>query len=396
MRFAGIDVGSRTHVVVVVCGETQDVLVKPTAFSEDAAGYERLCQLLGSPNDLLVAMEATGIYGRNLFLVLCERSYRVALVNPLRTRRFAQEDLKRAKSDSIDALGIACFAAQKRPEVTTPFDENTAQLREYVRLFDRFTQDYGDRRRQLHRAVHLCFPEFTRHVRGSGSQRASAILAAYPTAEDFWESCLPELAEIRYDGRHPVTHKLAKTLLEAAKCSVARNRGPAFRAEIRYLCHDLERLRVTLKELRLEIDRRLEEHPLAPLLATIDGLGTTSIARLLAAVGDPARFRNGAAFAAYAGVVPGTRKSGLRRGDRAALCPLGNARLRQGLYMTTLGAVRNNPWLRAFYGRLRANGKLPKVALLAAMRKLLMAVYSVAKHRQPFVPRLPTNRDTTQ
>jgi hypothetical protein len=31
---------------------------------------------------------------------------------------------------------------------------------------------------------------------------------------------------------------------------------------------------------------------------------------------------------------------------------------------------------------------LPKVALIAAMRKLLAAVYSVAKHRRPFVPRL--------
>jgi transposase len=55
--------------------------------------------------------------------------------------------------------------------------------------------------------------------------------------------------------------------------------------------------------------------------------------------------------------------------------------------MPVLGAVRRNPWLRAFYERLRAAGKLPKVALIAAMRKLLHAIYSVAKHRQPFVLR---------
>jgi len=55
--------------------------------------------------------------------------------------------------------------------------------------------------------------------------------------------------------------------------------------------------------------------------------------------------------------------------------------------MTTLGAVRRNPWLAVYYQRLRAKGKLPKVALLAAMRKLLMVVYSVAKSRQPFVAR---------
>ena len=53
--------------------------------------------------------------------------------------------------------------------------------------------------------------------------------------------------------------------------------------------------------------------------------------------------------------------------------------------MPTLVAVRFNPWLKAFYERLRARGKLAKVALIAAMHKLLAAIYSVAKHRRPFV-----------
>ena len=129
------------------------------------------------------------------------------------------------------------------------------------------------------------------------------------------------------------------------------------------------------------------------LLATVEGLGTTAVARIVAAVGDPARFRSGAAFAAYAGAVRGTYESGLRHGGSASLCPLGNARLRRALYMTTLGAVRRNPWLHEYYERSKARGKLPKVALLAAMRKLLMAAYSVAKHRQPFVPRLSSRTE---
>jgi transposase len=54
--------------------------------------------------------------------------------------------------------------------------------------------------------------------------------------------------------------------------------------------------------------------------------------------------------------------------------------------MPTLTAVQKNAWLKAHYKRLRARGKLPKVALVACMRKLLTAVYSVAKHRRPFVP----------
>jgi transposase len=121
-------------------------------------------------------------------------------------------------------------------------------------------------------------------------------------------------------------------------------------------------------------------------LTTIDGLGPQSAARIIAAVGDPARFKSAAAFAAYVGTVPGLSQSGKQAGrSRAPIAPIGNARLRMALWMPVLGAVRRNPWLRAFYQRLRANGKPAKLALIAAMRKLLHAVHSVAKNRKPFV-----------
>ncbi len=67
------------------------------------------------------------------------------------------------------------------------------------------------------------------------------------------------------------------------------------------------------------------------------------------------------------------------------MIPLGNARLRRALWMPTLSAVRVNPWLRSYYLRLRAAGKRPKVALIAVMHKLLGAIFSVARHRRPFV-----------
>ena len=389
MRFAGIDVASQTHVVAVV-EENGELLLKPTSFREDASGYQTLFAVLGAAQDILVAMEATGHYGRNLFGTLTERGFAVALLNPVRTHRFALEDLRRASTDAIDALGIARFAAQKHPLPTPPVDDATDQLRERARMVDRLTQDIGDRVRQIHRLVDLTFPEFTRHIRTLDSQLATAVLATYPTARAYSPSCLRKLARLRYDGRRTVGLELARALIGAAKDSVGRHHGPAYQKHMQHFCQDVDRLRALLRELHTELAHQIQQHPLGQLLITIDGLGTLAAARIIAAVGDPARFRNGAAFAAYVGAVPGTKESGLRRGGRASLCPMGNARLRRTLYMTTLGAVRRNPWLRAYYERLRAGGKLPKVALVAAMRKLLMAVYSVAKHRQPFVPRITT------
>ena len=112
MRFAGIDIGGECHAVAVV-NDNGVLLVRSTLFGEEAVGYQRLRELLGDPNDCLVAMEATGHYWRNLFAFLVGHGFKVALLNPLRTRRFAEEELERTKTDSVDALGIARFAAQK-------------------------------------------------------------------------------------------------------------------------------------------------------------------------------------------------------------------------------------------------------------------------------------------
>lgn len=389
MRFVGIDIGAETHVVAAV-DEAGTILVPASPFTEDAAGYRRLLELLGSPEETLLALEATGHYWKNLFASLAAAGFEIALLNPLRTARFAGEDLQRTKTDAIDAVGIARFAAQKRPEPSRLPDAATEELRELVRLRDRLKQDFDDRVRQLHRLVDLGFPEFTRYVKDLGSMRATAILVCYPTARAFRPVHPKSLAKLCYDGRHKVGDELARQLLEAARHSVGQHHAPAYRIQVRYACEDLDLLRRRLQDLEGDIEATLAEHEVGTLLTSIDGIGPQTAARLVAELGDPAQFRSAKALAAYVGVVPGLKHSGKRTPARAGLSPIGHARLRRALWMPTLTAVRKNPWLKAYYDHLRSRGKLPKVALVAAMRKLLIAVYWVAEHRQPFVPRPET------
>lgn len=385
MRVIGVDVGANTHVAAVVDEEGQIVL-KPTAITEDAQGYRRLLDLIGASTDALVVMEATGHYWQNLFAMLTAHGFAVAVVNPLRTQRFAEEDLRRTKTDTIDALGLAHFGRQKRPQPAKLPDAVTDELRELVHLRDRLVQDIGDRVRQLHRLVDLGFPEFTRHVSDLQSALATSILHEYPTATAFRGVRVGVLAKLRYAGNQRVGEALAKALLSAAATSVGHHHGEPYRLQVRYACEDLELWRGRLRDVERDIERLLDRHEVGKLLTTITGIGPQTAARLIARVGDPAEFRSAAALAAFVGTVPGLRQSGKRQGQRAGLHPLGHGRLRAQLWMPTLTAVRRNPWLRAYYERLVARGKLRKVAMVAAMRKLLVAVYSVAKHRRPFVP----------
>ncbi len=391
MRFVGIDIASVTHVVAMV-GEDQSVQLKPVSFKEDAAGYALLWEKLGSSEDTLVTIEATGHYWKNLFAALATRGFAVALINPLRSHRFAQEDLERTKTDAIDALGLARFGAQKRPVVTVLRDAATDELRELVRLRDRLVQDFGDCTRRLHRLVDLGFPEFKRYVKRLDSQLSTGLLKEYPTAKAFQEASVGRVAHLRYDGRRRVGDALAKLLMEAAQVSVGAHHGPAYQVQVLYLCEDLDVLRKRLGDLDRDIADQLAAHEVGTLLTTIDGIGPTTAARLVAELGDPADFATAAALAAYVGVIPGLKQSGKRQGKRANLSPIGHARLRRALWMPTLVAVQKNPWVRAYYERLRSNGKPPKVALVACMRKLLIAVHVVARTRKPFVPHVESTQ----
>ena len=386
MRFVGIDIGSEKHVVAIV-DEAGKPLRKPTPFSEDDVGYQQLRSLLGDPSDTFVAMEATGHYWQNLFAFLHTEGFAVVLLNPTRTARFAAEDLRRAKTDALDALGIARFAQQKRPAATALADEATLELRELMRLRDRLVQDLGDRARQVHRTLDLSFPEFTRHVRDVTSAKATTLLLACPTGLDFAVADPHALAELKYDSRHVVGLELAQALCDAAKRTVGRHHGTPYELQMRYACEDITTLRARIKKLDDDIKATLDRHEVGKLLTTIDGIGDNTAARLIASI-DFANFASASALAAYVGVAPLVNHSGKRQPLRGPACTMGDAALRAKLWMPTLRAVRHNPWLKAFYDRLVAAGKPKKVAIIASMRKLLGAIMSVARTKTPFVPRL--------
>lgn len=394
MRIYGIDVASEVHVVAGVDGDGE-VALKATKVEETGPGHDKLLEVLGEPAGALVVMEATGHYWKNLFARLSTAGFQVAVVNPLAVRRFADSMMTRAKTDAADAMLIARFALATRPRPAPMLDEQLEELREMMRLRDRWVQDLGDRVRQLHRLVDLGFPEFTRHVKDLSTGIATALLGRCPTAAAFRQVKPSTLAKLKYDGRHYVPEDLAADVIAAAKHSAGMHHGPAYQVGVRTACEDIDVLRGRIREADRNIGKLIEGSELGALLQSIDGIGPTTAARILAEFGDPSTYASGDAFAAHFGVVPATNHSGKSTPHRAGTTHLGDARLRAKMWMPTLTAVKRNPWLMVFYDRLVAAGKPAKVALVASMRKLATAIYSVAKSRRAFVPRLPATASQT-
>lgn len=67
----------------------------------------------------------------------------------------------------------------------------------------------------------------------------------------------------------------------------------------------------------------------------------------------------------------------------------GRASVRTALFMSILSATKHNPVIRVFYRRLRAQGKPPKVAMVACMRKLLIILNAMVRDNRPWDPSIP-------
>ncbi len=136
-----------------------------------------------------------------------------------------------------------------------------------------------------------------------------------------------------------------------------------------------------------EVAAHVEKHhaQLAKALASVPGIGAASVAILLAELPELGKLDR-RRIAALVGVAPLNRDSGQMRGQRSIYG--GRADVRRTLYMATLTAVRHNPPLKAFYDKLVAAGKRKKVALVAAMRKLLGMLNAIAKHGSTWDPSL--------
>jgi transposase len=122
-------------------------------------------------------------------------------------------------------------------------------------------------------------------------------------------------------------------------------------------------------------------HEKDALLRSTPGVGPVLTTTLLADLPELGTL-TGKQIAALVGVAPLNRDSGTLRGKRTVWG--GRAQIRAALYMAALVASRFNPVIRAFYQRLCAAGKAKKVALTACMRKLLIILNAMLKHRTPW------------
>jgi transposase len=131
----GIDVGKAA---LDVCVLSDGQPLGQGRFDNDVAGIRALVRWLKKQGikTAQVCLEATGIYSDALAEQLHERGYAVSVVNPARISAYAASQLRRNKTDALDAGVIADFCHTQQPPVWTPPAPELRELRALVRHLD--------------------------------------------------------------------------------------------------------------------------------------------------------------------------------------------------------------------------------------------------------------------
>jgi len=155
------------------------------------------------------------------------------------------------------------------------------------------------------------------------------------------------------------------------------------------LATQILQLRDQRQQIARDVEKVLDDHPLARILTSMPGVGVKIAARLLAEIGgDVTAFPTAAHLAAYAGLAPVTKRSGTSiRGEPVNRG--GNKRLKNALFMAAFTSLRADPASRAYYDRKRAEGKKHNAALICLARRKTDVLFAMIRDHQPYTPIQP-------
>jgi transposase len=126
----------QVYVGVDVCKAWLDVYLHPVGrelrVANTPVGIKALKRALQGFTVRLVVIEATGKLHRLAFRSLHASGFRVAVVNPYRSRKFADALGQLAKTDKIDARVLALLGESLNPEARAPAPKQLAELQEIV------------------------------------------------------------------------------------------------------------------------------------------------------------------------------------------------------------------------------------------------------------------------
>jgi transposase len=399
MNYLGIDVSKATSRYVFLDNDGEK-LIKPFTLDNGHNDFnkllDRLKELTLLPDNLLIGIEATGIWWENLYSLLTEHKFKVIVLNPHQTNKFREALRIKAKTDDIDAYVIAGLLRSQEYSSSFIPEESIQCLREITKLRFQLVKDRQNYERQTNALLGLLFPELAQTaIKNPFAVSSMAILKAYPTAKHLAEAKPKNVEKIvRSIKGNNFNIKEIQSLIETAQKSIYSGRAKHDRGlNLIILLTQVESLQNAIAQLDERTNNILSpsdsndanSFPGANLLS-IPGVGPKTLAAILSAVGsDGQAFPDGKHLIGHIGFFPKIYESGETRHDNT-MSNRGPKYLRAALYMSAVACLKHNPEFKALYDRKVSQGKTAKQSLVYVAKKLAHLCLSMLKSGESYNP----------
>jgi transposase len=336
--------------------------------------------------DVVFGMEATGIYSLPLYSALRRDGYKVKLYNPIQTNGFRKMNVRKTKTDPIDAAIIAdMLRYSEPPQVNEIKDLNLYQLRELVRIRHRLIEKQTVCKVQMIRNIDIIWPNYVSLMPKVFGTTSITVLKKYTAPS--------KMISKSFEQFYDLVHKASRSKISRTKAEeIYANAGniltipeiePIISIEIKTLITQLELYDGQIQSIDTKIDQMMKR--IDSKIMSIPGIGVTLGPMILGEVGNIDRFSSAKKLVAFAGLDSVVSQSG-RFEKTGKISKRGSPLLRQALFLAANIARMNDDVLKRFYDKKRSEGKHHYSALNAVAAKLLRVIYSVLKNNKEYQP----------
>lgn len=398
MRRVGIDIALRAaHKAAVY--EDGERLGRPFSVAQTKEGVDELVRRAtdGTSEPVEFVMEPTGLAWLPLAAELSRRGHRVYVPKPQKTYALRKFLAQHTKTDAIDACTAALVrhVDKRATQLRVPSAaQTTARL--MVKQRARLVVDAAKEKNRIFTWLLLANPHVGRTLgQDPTSQLADAFLRdrldpfeviarGKPALRRFveknrrgplkeaqldalWQACQRACAmfeALRTSGKLPFDYAELQLLVDQALDHVA------------FLDAQIAKLDARIAAIYAQLD------PTRLLEREVHGFGATIAAAVEAFAGDADKFGSVKRYAAFFGLVPRTKQTGMAgEKPRQALTKGGQNLLKKYLFLAAETARRHDPELAATYERAIARGKHHYSAVIIVAHKLVRRVYALLKQR---------------
>jgi transposase len=396
--FAGVDWGSEQHQVCIL--DAAGRIRGERAFPHGGAGLVALCDWLvsvaGASGSVAVAIEVP--HGP-VVDALQDRGFGVHAINPKQLDRLRDRfSVAGAKDDRRDAR-IAAAGLRTDPHLFRPVqigDPMVIELREWSRLAAELQQERVRLGNRIRQQLWRYYPQLLELTDDVAAEWVLELWMMAPTPAKAARLRGTTLARLLKQHRiRKISAETALGILRAPALTVAAG---VTEAAVLHLHSLVTRLRLANREFR-QADRKLDDlcsaltqtetaSAAAPsdaaILASLPGVGRTTLATLLTEASGPLTRRDYSALRTLSGVAPVTKRSG--KTCVVVMRYAAQTRLRQAVFHWARVAVQNDPYSQSRYEALRARGHSYGRALRGVADRMLGIACVLLQRRELFNP----------